>query len=153
MKLPSEILAFKLLKQANLTQEEHLLVLTGLDYTDKTTLYEQSQKSLKKFKGDQVSTSKKNAADGTTSIKVIDDAFLAQHDEALMAAGYVNRKTFHGGRGRGYRGRYLSSRERPPAVTSAAPKRNVNPTDANGKLLTCIACGSFRHMRSMPRQL
>ena len=31
MTLPSEILAFKLLKQAKLTNEERLLVLTGMD--------------------------------------------------------------------------------------------------------------------------
>jgi len=43
MKLPNEILAFKLLKQAKLMQEEHLLVLTGLNYTDKATLFEQAK--------------------------------------------------------------------------------------------------------------
>ena len=51
MKLPPEILAFKLLKRANLTSEEHLLVLTGMDYTDKATLYDQAKKSLRKLKG------------------------------------------------------------------------------------------------------
>ena len=55
MKLPSEILAFKLLKRANLNHEEHLLVLTGMDYSKRNELYEQAKKSLKKFKGDQVS--------------------------------------------------------------------------------------------------
>lgn len=35
MKLPSEILAFKLLKQAKLTNEERLLVLTGMDYNNR----------------------------------------------------------------------------------------------------------------------
>ena len=35
MKLPSEILAFKLLKQVKLTNEEHLLVLTGMDYNNR----------------------------------------------------------------------------------------------------------------------
>ena len=32
MSLPSEILAFKLLKKANITKEERLLVLTGMNY-------------------------------------------------------------------------------------------------------------------------
>ena len=35
MKLPSEILAFKLLKQAKLTNEERLLVLTSMDYNNR----------------------------------------------------------------------------------------------------------------------
>ena len=43
MKLHSEILAFKFLKQAGITQEEHMLVLTGMNYTDKATLYEHSK--------------------------------------------------------------------------------------------------------------
>ena len=43
MKLPFEILAFKLLKQAKLT-EECLLVLTGMDYNNRDQLYEQAQK-------------------------------------------------------------------------------------------------------------
>ena len=50
--LLSEILAFKLLKKANITKEERLLVLTGMNYEQKFTLYEEAMSSLKKFKGD-----------------------------------------------------------------------------------------------------
>ena len=52
MSLPSEILAFKLLKKANISKEERLLVLTGMNYEQKFTLYEEAKLSLKKFKGD-----------------------------------------------------------------------------------------------------
>lgn len=52
MTLPSEILAFKLLRKANISKEEKLLVLTGMDYSNKGTLYEEAKKSLKKFKTD-----------------------------------------------------------------------------------------------------
>ena len=52
MTFPSEILAFKLLKKANITKEERLLVLTGMNYEQKSTLYEEAKSSLKKFKGD-----------------------------------------------------------------------------------------------------
>ena len=54
MTLPSEILAFKLLKKANITKEERLLVLTGMNYENKSTLYEEAKASLKKFKGDEM---------------------------------------------------------------------------------------------------
>ena len=47
MTLPPEILAFKLLRKANITKEEKLLVLTGVNYENKTTLYEEAKKSLK----------------------------------------------------------------------------------------------------------
>ena len=51
MTLPAEILAFKLLRKANITKEEKLLVLTGMNYDNKETLYEEAKESLKKFKG------------------------------------------------------------------------------------------------------
>ena len=47
--LPSEILAFVLLRKANITREEKLLVLTGMNFENKSTLYEDAKKSLKKF--------------------------------------------------------------------------------------------------------
>ena len=40
MQLPSEILAFKLLKQSKLTIEERSPVLTGMDYNNRDQLYE-----------------------------------------------------------------------------------------------------------------
>ena len=52
MKSPSEILAFKLLRKANIGKEEKMLVLTGMNYANKETLYEEAKTSRKKFKGD-----------------------------------------------------------------------------------------------------
>ena len=52
MKLPPEILAFKLLIQCNLTKEEEMLVKSGIDYTNKANMYQDTKESLKKFKGD-----------------------------------------------------------------------------------------------------
>ena len=52
LKCSSEILAFQLLRNANTNKEEILLVLTGMTYANKATLYEEAKKSLKKFKGD-----------------------------------------------------------------------------------------------------
>ena len=52
MKLPPEILAFKLLRRAHIiTKEETMIVLTGMNYDVKETLYDQAKQSLKKFKG------------------------------------------------------------------------------------------------------
>lgn len=52
MTLPSEILAFKLLRKANITKEQKMLVLTGMNYENKATLYEEAKKPLKKFMGE-----------------------------------------------------------------------------------------------------
>ena len=69
MKLPPEILAFKLLKKANITKDEKLL----------------------KFKGDDLKTN------GNVSIK-LEPAYLAENEDILLAAGYVRNKRFQGER-------------------------------------------------------
>ena len=50
MALPPSILAFKLLKCANISKAEKMLVITGIDYSKPAEMYEQAKKSLKKFK-------------------------------------------------------------------------------------------------------
>jgi hypothetical protein len=50
--LPSHVLAFTLLRRAGLSMEEKMLVLSGVNYENKDTLYEQTIKSMKKFKGE-----------------------------------------------------------------------------------------------------
>ena len=98
MKLPSEILAFKLLRKAHISKEEKMLVLTGMNYKNKSTLYEEAKQSLKKFKGD---ISGGSASLGS-SVK-LEPTFLAENEEALLACGYVRqgqgKKVFvrHGG--------------------------------------------------------
>ena len=49
MTLPSDILAFKLLRKANIRKDEIMLVLTGMNYSNKETLYDEAKQSLKKF--------------------------------------------------------------------------------------------------------
>ena len=78
MTLPAEILAFKLLRKANITKEEKLLVLTRMNYDNKET---EAKKSLKKFKG-----SDGESCNSGSSIKM-EPAFLAANEEALLAAG------------------------------------------------------------------
>ena len=83
MKLPSEILAFQLLKRAKITSDEKLLVLTGMDYSQKETLYDQAKKSLKKFKGKEAGYRETQ----NPAIK-IEPAFIVENEDAFVAAGY-----------------------------------------------------------------
>ena len=53
IKLPGEILAFELLSNANISKQDKMLVLTGIDFSQKSTLFDQTKRSLKKFKGEQ----------------------------------------------------------------------------------------------------
>ena len=86
MKLPSSVLAFKLLKCANLTTNEHMIALTGMNYDEANTLYEQAKKTLKKYKGDPAAT--KNSTNTATKS---DAAYLAKNEEVLLAAGYIRK--------------------------------------------------------------
>ena len=145
MSLPAEILAFKLLKKANITKEQKLLVLTGMDYSSKSTLYEQAKKSLKKFLGEQLSAS------SNTNVAVkLEPTFFTENEEALLAAGYVYQGATSSRRGRGrYSGRVGWRNNGGPSrgvVRNDKYQRQINPTGANGKILTCLSCGSFRHM-------
>ena len=147
MTLPSEILAFKLLKKANITKEERLLVLTGMNYENKSTLYEEAKASLKKFKGDESVQKKKS------SIK-LEPAYPAENEEALLAAGYVKSKSnsnFDSRRGArrdwGGFGRSSSSRGSQKNFSpKSAKNKKMNPVGTDGRTLTCKCCGSFRHL-------
>ena len=49
IKLSSEILAFKLLRKANLSKEMRMLVLTGINNSNGEEMYEDTKRSLQKF--------------------------------------------------------------------------------------------------------
>ena len=115
-----------------------MLVLTGMNYANKETLYEEAKQSLKKFKGGVVEVS----ASLGPSIK-LEPTFLAENEEALLAAGYVKQgqgkrsvKTGRGGNTQGGR-----QRAQGPEV-----RRRMNPTGPDGKVFTCRVCGSYRHL-------
>ena len=86
MKLSPEILAFKLLEHANLNKDEHMIVLTGMNYSKKDTLYEQAKKSLYKFKGDQVSS--KSSIDKPFKL---DPTYLIENEDILLAAQFLHQ--------------------------------------------------------------
>ena len=136
MSLPPEILAFKLLKKANISREEKLLVLTGMNFDNKHGLYEEAKASLKKFKRDEPVTSEK------LSIKV-EPAYIADNKETVLAAGYHYNK--RGGRSGPYHNRTdTGAAQRSP--NSQPRTKKMNPAGADGKTLTCNSCGSFRHL-------
>ena len=142
MGLPSEILAFKLLKKANITKEEKLLVLTGMNFDNKRYLYKEAKSSLKKFKGDDVHP----RGNENVSIK-LEPAYLAEHEDILFVAGYVKNNATYDRRCKegncGYeKGPSTSQRHFNPQN----PGRRLNPLGKDGRALTCKACGSFCHM-------
>lgn len=181
MVLPSEILAFKLLRKANLSKQEKLLVLTGMDYENRDGLYEQAQKSLKKFKGDVTKS------DSQKESIMLEPTYVAEEDDEVLwtsgqykfngnrRGGPPSRRGFSSTRGSGrFRGGpskfnqnnrssygYNSSGsnngshngsngswKRGGGYKRTMPERPMNPSAEDGSILTCKACGSFRHMVS-----
>ena len=139
MSLPLEILAFKLLKRDNISKEEIMLVLTGMNYAGKKLLYDAAKSSLQKFKG--------GIAEGqasTSSAIKLETAFLAQQEEALAAAGYMYKR-FEGKTGRWRKDNYSNQHRGQRRACEHTCSKKLNPLGPDGKVLTCRWCASYRH--------
>ena len=142
MLLPSEILAFKLLKKANITKEEKLLVLTGMNFDNKAYLYEEAKSSLNKFKGDSI-----HASDNENVSIKLEPAYFAENEDIILAARYVKNYTFYDRRQReGQWGYEKGTSVSPRIINFKKSGRKMNPLEKDGRALTYKACGSFRHM-------
>ena len=136
--LPPEILAFKLLKTVNITKHQKMLVLTGVNFSNKETIYEDMKQSLRKFIGN----STENSVHIGSNVK-LEPEFLAKHERELFKAGYVkqpyggNMRNLHGGSCTENGGQNCG-------LMHMGKKRN--PVGMNGKLLKCNSCGSYRHL-------
>lgn len=145
MTLPSPILAFKLLKCANISKTEKMLVLTGMDYSEKETLYNQAQSSLKKFRdGGAI-----NDIGNSVSKITIEPTFLSEHEDVLASHGYFKR-----GNSRGYgrftrrpqRGSVRNNSYREPHMKPSGfnYEKPMNPVDQDGEpLCHGTGCGAL----------
>ena len=116
IKLPSEILAFKLLRNANLSKQERMLVLTGVNFAEKENMYLQTKHSLIKFMGD---LTEENARMGP-------NVRLEPGWKKLVSCSYKKGSFEHGSNG--------------------VVKKKLNPVGPDGKILLCNSCGSYRHL-------
>jgi len=172
IKLPSVVLGFKLIRGASLSKEEKILILSGINYDEPETLFEQAQRSLKKFKGEG-SSSGGGASLGSSSPAI------------KLEPTYYTRGAYGGYRGNNARYRQAGGRgmlrgnmrgqmpfrqntgsmfrtygmnEGPNAATTwrgqgngnqwkprDAGEKSTNPTGIDGKPLRCSSCDSFRH--------
>ena len=67
MKLPSEILAFNLLKRAKITKEEK----TGINYENQPTLYDEEKRSLKQINDEMCDSDKISASIGSIKLEPV----------------------------------------------------------------------------------
>ena len=136
--LPPEILAFKLLKTVNITKHQKMLVLTGVDFSNKETIYEDMKQSLRKFIGN----STENSVHIGSNVK-LEPEFLAKHERELFKAGYVKQP--YGGNMRNLHGGSCTENGGQKCGLMHMGKKR-NPVGMNGKLLKCKSCGSYRHL-------
>ena len=141
--LPSSILAFMLLYNANITEEDRKLVCTGIDFKKKENMYDEAKESLQKYKGDFVGASASRSSDDPVAVKV--EPGLNTDNETLAASAYYaerNNSFGNSGRGSYYAGQGGAWGGARPY--SPVPSRKMNPV-VDGKVAECHCCGSKRH--------
>ena len=154
--LSEEVLMFKIIRQANIPKTTRQLVLSGIDYTSKTDLYEQARKSLKKFGADIGSTKSKTGFEELNSQSDVMFTNSRGRGNRFSQAGFRGQQTSQrypqASRGRGRDNPHQGNHSRPFSRGGAAPPRfrgagekPMNQLGADGKPLLCSSCGSYRH--------
>ena len=142
--LPPEILAFRLLQGAHISRQEQLIILTGINYEKKATMYEEAKTMLKRFAGCKGAItwcsstreeSKYKLHNGGFVNERCNQAFLGENrrqqarDESVSSGAGDDRKT-----------------RRESFVNQRGIKKKINPTGRDGEVLKCLSCGSYRHL-------
>lgn len=149
--ISDEILAYMLMKRAGLTNLERMLVMSRVDMKDKTRIYKDVKLNMNNILGKCL----KSKNESQDAIK-LEPAFLAQHEDVLAAAGYYQRNRAYTAPSKGGNEKYKQKGFKRPEFKQKSfrkPEQNkdkggrpVNPKGSDGRLMTCKACGSFRHL-------
>ena len=153
MKLPAEVLAYRLIKKANISREEKLLILSELNFENKSALYDDAKKALKKYVGiysEEISS--------ITNISLrpafqlgIDRTMLCASEIAIKGGDkYSNDKRVswkYGVSGSPHIGAWGDyNTESGSNVSKTGGRKKINPKGVDGYVLKCHSCGSFRHL-------
>ena len=138
MVLPGNLLALRLLKRANLTEDERKLVMTGIDFDKTATMYEDAQKSLLKFKGGVGSSSSSSGASGASAPAIkVEPAFYASSGSSQR--GWRNKAPYQSSSNSQGRSSYSGFSPKPKA------EKELNPMGRDGRIMRCPKCDSIRH--------
>ena len=136
IKFPEEILAFELIRNANISKSERKLVLTGLNLAEKKGMYKDAIISLKKFLGEGYTESKCEI--DCDNIKV--EPAYAAWNRTLRGNFRGRNNELRGNRGqryyRGYRG----------ARGGVRTNESINPIGRDGSRLKCFRCNASNHL-------
>lgn len=106
--IPPFLLACKLIHNANLSEDETMIIMTDVDITKKDSMYEDAKKSLLKYKGGLMNTGSGDASSGYSvdrAVSVKQEAMIAsdeqRYEEAYIAGYYRGNRGIRGWAGRG----------------------------------------------------
>ena len=152
MKLPAEILVFKLIKKAAISVNVRSLIFMQLNFENKSQLYEEAKKALKKYGGiysEQIR--------GETSISLRPGFLEGNYKNSLCTSNVFNRgrKTTddkrlswkYGVSGSCDNGAWGGkTTEAGSSVSEYRNRKKINPKGLDGHVLRCYSCGSMRHL-------
>ena len=150
LNFPSEILAFRLLEKANITRLEKLLILARMDLTNKSSLYEQAKKVMKLFNScdsELSNSSVINRRGSSFKDNSKENNYMLCKDRQVnvAAAKRVQMKWGESRKEHSVAGENQQTQSKSGENQSGRKKR-INPTGKDGNILTCISCGSYRHL-------
>ena len=138
-KLPEEILAYMLMRRANLTHIEKMLILSRVDIEKKDDLFKNVKVNMKNILGKRLQ--EKEKVPDKDEIR-LEAAFLAEQEEVLAAHGYYRSRsnTFP-------KNKTWNKGFKKPEYSKKVDKsgRPINPKGKDGQPMLCKSCGSFRH--------
>ena len=153
MKLPAGVLAFRLIKKANISRDEKLLILSELNFENKSTLYDDAKKALKKYKGiysEEISCATNislrpafRLGINRTGLYTSENAMKGgdkNNDDKRVSWKYGVSGSIHI---RAWGNHITDSGLN---VIKTGGRRKINPTGLDGDVLKCHSCGSFRHL-------
>ena len=112
MTIPLPILAFMMLKKVGISANDKKLVLSGMDYSKRDTLYEQANKSLRKVKGEHCygSGSASGSSNGSSVAIKVEPVNYTQSEHGQTSVVFFTRGGYWGN-SRGYRGKAMRGRQ------------------------------------------
>ena len=141
-KLSEEIKGFALLKKAGLSSLERTLVISRLDLDKSQSIYKDIKIQCTNLLGKAMKQSEQ-AKDFNVKLE---PAYLAEHEDTLATMGYYKRVDGGANGKKEWKNKGFNRQKNGNQRQLYKPNRKQNPKGRDGKVLTCLACGSFLHL-------
>ena len=147
--IPEELRAFMVLKRANISETQRMLILSKMNLDEKSTMFSKMCKELKLVLGGGPGQQKVNVGSDRKDVITVEpikneeDVFITFNGNKFYRDGFRGRGR-GGGQGRGGYGR--GGRDGKPYDRSNQPRENRK--DENGQITRCRFCDSKYHYQS-----